>query len=175
MSTSLSYITSRQHIQGVPTGVLRRREGPVCGLRAGTYSHPLSHPTHTDLMSLPVPHPIDFPFHVSLTLLPLHPPEMVTPALLHTSAHTTPGYTLCPCAHSRWSGGGSPLGQEWAEVRGGTGSCPPGGYPYSCSVGPGRSLNMRGAHRQRDTKAFETEGEAGRDAQERVLRKRPQR
>ncbi|XP_061274070.1 parathymosin isoform X2 [Bos javanicus] len=59
--------------------------------------------------------PIDFPFHVSLTLLPLHPPEMVTPALLHTSAHTTPGYTLCPCAHSRWSGGGSPLGQEWAE------------------------------------------------------------
>lgn len=97
--------------------------------------------------------------------LPLFPystpptsPEMVTPALLHTSAHTTPGYTLCPCAHSRWSGGGSPLGQEWAEVRGDTGSYSPGGSPYSCSVGPGRSLKMRGAHRRRETKALKLRG-----------------
>lgn len=141
VSTSLSHITSRQDIKGVPAGVLRRREGPVCGgrgLQAGTLFSPAfpSHPHRPYVSSCTMSCPIDFPFHVSLTLLPLHPPEMVTPALLHTSAHTTPGYTLCPCAHSRWSGGGSPLGQEWAEVRGDTGNYSPGGSPYSCSVGP---------------------------------------
>lgn len=46
---------------------------------------------------------------------------------------------------------------------------------YSCSVWPSRSLRIQGAQGQRETKPFEAEGEAGRDAQERVLRKRPQR
>lgn len=143
VSTSLSHITSRQDVKGVPAGVLRRREGPVCrgrGLQAGTLFSPAfpSHPHRPYVSSCTISCPIDFPFHGSLTLLPLHPPEMVTPALLHTSACTTPGYTLCPCTHSRWSGGGSPLGQEWAEVREGTGSCPPGALPIPvalCQVG----------------------------------------
>jgi len=99
VSTSLSHITSRQDIKGVPAGVLRRREGPVCGgrgLQAGTLFSPAfpSHPHRPYVSSCTMSCPIDFPFHVSLTLLTLHPPEMVTPALLHTSAHTTPGYTL---------------------------------------------------------------------------------
>lgn len=99
VSTSLSHITSRQDIKGVPAGVLRRSEGPVCGgrgLQAGTLFSPAfpSHPHRPYVSSCTMSCPIDFPFHVSLTLLTLHPPEMVTPALLHTSAHTTPGYTL---------------------------------------------------------------------------------
>lgn len=82
-----------------------------------TTSHRLPLPTFPLLYSPYIPQ--------KWSLLPFYTP----------SAHTTPGYTLCPCAHSRWSGGGSPLGQEWAEVRGGTESCPPGALPIPVALG----------------------------------------
>lgn len=178
MSTSLSYITSRQDIKGVPAGVLRWREGQVCGGRglwAGTYSHWLSHPTHTDLMSLPVPRPIDFPFQRFPYSTPPTSPRnghscpSTHQCTHHTRVHTVPMRTLQVVGRRKPPGPGVGRGER------GHRELSPRGSPYSCSVGPGRGLKMRGAHRRRETKAFEAEGEAGRDAQERVLRKRPQR
>ena len=87
----------------------------------------------------------------------------------HTRVHTVPMRTHQVVRRRKPPGPGVGRGER------GHRELSPGGSPYSCNVGPGRSLKMRGAHRRRETKAFEAEGEAGRDAQERVLRKRPQR
>lgn len=89
--------------------------------------------------------------------------------MYHTRVHTVPMHTLQVVGRRKppWPGVGRGERGHW--------ELSPGGSPYSCSVVPGRSLKMREAHRWRETKPFEAEGEARRDAQERVLRKRPQR